>query len=246
MFLVSKCPYCQTKIPFDVKGVYLQKALMRNSDDLIYFDILSICRECKTSTIFSIYRNITNAIIHSNIAETWFGKDDIIREKEKWTSYLNQEKDNNLLDNFKIEKIVRPPTYTSYQCPEYVPDTIKNIFEEAAQCYAHDLLRASLSMLRTCLDLATKELLTEDKDKTLFKRIEILCKQGLIRPRLEKMASEIRIDGNITAHDGYVNQESLKSIFHFTIFLLRELFTDPTEMETNEERRAQLKQGKVK
>lgn len=227
MFLVSTCPFCQTqKIPFDIQGHALAED--QSIGNTLSFYVLGICGHCQKPTIFLIYKDFPKTY---NIGNT---------ELTDCVEILTKPKDKNILKYFNLNrKIIPPSNGIFYHCPKYVPDKIKNIFEEAAQCYAHNLFRASLSMLRTCLDLATKELLIEDKDKTLFRRIEILCKQGLIRPRLEKMASEIRIDGNIAAHDGYVNQESLKAIFRFTIFLLRELFTDPIEMETNEERRKQ-------
>lgn len=236
MFLVSTCPYCQTqKIPFDIQGHALAED--QSIGNTLSFYVLGICGHCQKPTIFLIYKNFLTTYNIGNAELT-----DCIE-------ILTKPKDKNILKHFTLyKKIIPPPQNILYQCPKHVPENIKNTFEEAAQCYSYDLSRASLSMLRTCLDLTTKQLLPEynDKEKSLFKRIEILSNQGLIRPRLKQIASEIRIDGNNATHDGYANQESLKAIFRFTIFLLRELFTDPIEMETNEERRNQRQEQGTK
>ncbi|CAI3953176.1 DUF4145 domain-containing protein [Commensalibacter papalotli (ex Botero et al. 2024)] len=229
----------------------MQRALIQNMNYIIYFNIFSKCRECKLPTIFSIYRNITNAVIHENIAERWLDKDDIAKETTKWTVYINQEEDGNLLDNFQIEKIIRPPVNISYQCPEHVPEDIKGKFDEAAQCHANDCIVASSMMLRLCLETVIKDLLktnNEQKQKVyLSDGIKNLSEKNLISKRIQYFANEIRFDGNYAAHEGKMDQENLQDLFDFTIALLEDVYTQPKKIELSQERRAQRKnQGNPK
>lgn len=144
----------------------------------------------------------------------------------------------------KIIDILRPPANLSYKCPEHVPENIKEKFNEAAQCYAYDCFIASAAMLRLCIEITTKDLLIDNKDKEqkLHKRIEILCNQGLIRQRLKEFATEIRFEGNDAVHEGCIDQDNLEATFEFTTFFLQELYTDKKEMELVKERRAQRKE----
>lgn len=148
----------------------------------------------------------------------------------------------------KIIDILRTPANLSYKCPEYVPKNIEDKFNEAAQCYAYHCFIASAAMLRLCIEITTKDLLIDNKDKEqkLHKRIEILCNQGLIRQRLKEFATEIRFEGNDAVHDGCIDQDNLEATFEFTIFLLQELYTDKKEMELVKERRAQRKKQGTK
>ncbi|CAI3950104.1 unnamed protein product [Commensalibacter communis] len=147
-----------------------------------------------------------------------------------------------------IIDILRPPMNSPYLCPKHTPKNIEKIFDEAAQCYAAHCFTASLTMLRTCLDMTTKDLLNEESDqkKSLYQRIEILFNKGFIRLRLKEFAEEIRVEGNNAVHDGDTSPENLKAVFYFVTSFLREVYSDEKEMSLIRERRAQRKnQGKT-
>ncbi|MDI2090907.1 DUF4145 domain-containing protein [Commensalibacter oyaizuii] len=134
-----------------------------------------------------------------------------------------------------------------YPCPQYTPETIKNIFDEASQCYSHNYFLASTAMLRLCLETVTKNLLVkeEDRQQNLYNRIELLFDTQHITKKLRDFANEIRLEGNIAVHEGTIDQNNLQDLFDFIIALLEELYTQPRKLELAREKRNQRKeQGK--
>lgn len=251
MFLVSTCPYCKTKkIPFDVKGSHLQTEVEDNDKYILLFSVFSICRECKAPTLFSIYRDITNDVTsYSCEGDAYIDTNEVTQTQRTLLLLINDNQDRNLLNDFQIKEIIRPPENISYQCPEHVPEDIKVKFDEAAQCHANDCIVASSMMLRLCLETIIKDLLktNQEPEKKLSDGIKILSEKNLISKRIQDFANEIRFDGNYAAHEGKMDQENLQDLFDFTIALLEDVYTQPKKLELSRERRAQRKkQGTTK
>ncbi|EHD13057.1 hypothetical protein CIN_20400 [Commensalibacter intestini A911] len=245
MFLVSKCPYCQTeKIPFDIEGINFQNITKDNSSYIIYFSIFSICRGCGAPTIFSIYKNIIKEVTEYNVDGDTYINEDTVNEIIKETpSIVRKNPEQNLASNFQLGKIIRPPENISYQCPEHIPEDIKAKFDEAAQCYANDCIVASSIMLRLCLETVTKDLLETEKEKEekLHVQIKILFDKNIIDKNIKDVADEIRLDGNYAVHEGKMDQNNLEDLFNFTLDLLEYAYNRQNRLKLSRERRAQRK-----
>src|ERR1700712_4778206 len=61
-----------------------------------------------------------------------------------------------LNDHFEITGYVSLKDRVTVDAPNYLPENILAAFDEAATCFAVQCWNASASMLRLCIDLATK------------------------------------------------------------------------------------------
>ena len=100
-------------------------------------------------------------------------------------------------------------------CPDFVPDQIKSVFDEAAKCLMTDCFDASGTMFRKTVDVATRTLLPPQPDpedqahphfiawkrrKDLKLRLDLLFERKLLPDSLKELASCIHEDGNDAAH----------------------------------------------
>ncbi len=110
-------------------------------------------------------------------------------------------------------------------------------------------------MFRLCLDLLTKPLLPDTKNKeshqpseferrNLGPRLAWLFKEGLLPKDLQKLAASVRDDGNDGAHTGNLSKPDCDDLIDFTTVILERLITEPKKLELAEMRRAARRQGK--
>lgn len=242
-FLVYNCSFCGSqKIRFDVLYTIRRHIRMYGTSDQLYWQAFSQCSHCKNSSIFILVPNVS-AIRE----EVKFPFEGFIESKDD----LCQIESTNINDHFKINRVLITPFRNQIICPLYVPDHIKNIFNEATKCLSFNCFIASGSMFRLCLDLVTKDLLktwleenqtseeqpNKEQRNKLANRIDFLIAQDKIPKRLKELAHCIRHDGNDSAHDGTTGEDEALDCLDFTEALLTEIYTLPEQIKEAEKRR---------
>ena len=236
-FLVYTCNFCgSNKIRFDV----LATTLHENTDFYrdTYWEAFSQCSHCKRGCVFIIRKGDNFNSLYTHDYYT-FDSNLCLNEK------------TNINDHFQISKVLIPPFKEKIACPLYVPENIKNIFDEATKCLSVNCYVASGSMFRLCLDLVTKNLLenwlkenttseiqpNKSQKEKLAYRIDFLIDQKIISRRLEDLAHSIRHDGNDSAHDGNTGEDEALDCLDFTEALLTEVYTLPEQINEANKRR---------
>lgn len=136
------------------------------------------------------------------------------------------------------------------RCPDYVPDDVKRIFEEAASCAAIGAWDASGTMFRKTLDVATRAITPAPDSssaprpgnwktyKDLRLRLDWLFEQHLLSPALKDLSSCIHEDGNDAAHDAAgLGRAEAEDLGDFSESVLESLFTLPGQIRANQKRR---------
>lgn len=224
-FLVHNCNFCGAKnIRFDVLTTTMHQSPYDSS--ATYWQAFCQCSHCKKGCVLAIHGgpnfHILNRITHI----------------ESYPNLCILDK-TNISDHFKIFKIIIPPNTKQVECPKYVPENIKNIFDEATKCLSVNCYVASGAMFRLCLDLVSKNLLekwicenpsnvnqpNKDQKEKLYNRINFLISENVIPKRLKELAHCIRLDGNDSAHDGTTGEHEALDCLDFTEALLTEIYT---------------------
>lgn len=228
-FVIADCSYCKTKnIRFDNLGFNIVASTV--------WDVFAICSNCDAPTVFRMLQKSTVPFV--------------INERLGKAKKLEDIKDLNLSACFTVESTMIPPKEEITPCPEYVPENIKTVFDEATLCLANNCYTASGAMFRLCLDLTTKELLQvwleqntqltiqpnkAQKDK-LFNRIEFLIDNNVIPSDLREYAHHIRLDGNDAAHDGSTKKEEAEDLLDFSELFLKRIYTIKKQLFLAQER----------
>ena len=137
-------------------------------------------------------------------------------------------------DFIEIERVVNIVPINSSSIPKHLPEKIESPFREALACQSIQVWNAAGSMLRTTVDLATKEQLQKlqnkkppkDLEKYLAKRIDWLFVIGHISERLKDLSTCIRKDGNDATHEANLGKEDVDDLCNFTTLLLEETVHD--------------------
>ena len=85
--------------------------------------------------------------------------------------------------------------------PEGVPENVGKFYSQGLENLRAERWDAAGAMFRKSLDVSTKIIDVESRDKTLFARINHLVTNGLLTPAMGDWAHEIRLDGNSAVHD---------------------------------------------
>jgi len=129
--------------------------------------------------------------------------------------------------------------------PDYLPEDIKNAWNEAATCLAVRCPNAAASMFRLCIDHATKvrtpiddvEGLNNKIRRSLGLRLKWLFDTRRLPEELRELSEAIKEDGNDGAHDGTLSMDDAEDIKDFTYALLERLYTEPEKLRIAGERR---------
>lgn len=234
------CPNCSAKkSTFDLKG-YERRNF---ADEMKNWYLFATCRCCKISMCFNSdvknqrYYNLE--IINRNV------KSSIIKAI---SDDLNSNADlSNLFDNFKYTPILP----NAEKPPEHLPAEVEAFFKEAAQCYAIGCYNASGAMFRLCLDITTKNIIsqyehlnpTNDDKKTIHSRLNWIFKNGILPKQLENLSRCIKDDGNDAAHDGSLSYEDASDLLDFTYILLERIYTEPARIENAHQRRVERRKA---
>lgn len=112
-------------------------------------------------------------------------------------------------------------------------------------CYGVSCYNAAGTMLRLCVDIATRTLLPkEDLDglsgktrRDLGLRLPWLFANGKLPEGLKDLASCIKDDGNDGAHEGTFTKKEAEDLLEFTYILLERLYTEPQRLRVAKQRR---------
>ncbi|QCO20117.1 DUF4145 domain-containing protein [Acinetobacter cumulans] len=236
-FLVHNCNFCgSNNIRFDVFITTIHKNSYYQHQ--IHWEAFSQCSHCKKGCILIIQKGNNFRDLYPN-------------EYSSFDSNLCLNEKTNINDHFEVNRLLIPPTKNQRLCPHSVPETIKDIFDEATKCLSMSCFVASGSMFRLCLDLVTKDLLNKfleenqtsehqlnkDQRNKLANRIDFLIEKQKIPKRLEELAHCIRHDGNDSAHDGNTGENEALDCLDFTEALLTEIYTVPEQIKESSRRR---------
>lgn len=231
--LICDCPRCRsTKITFDCHSANLVEGLRRHGWGYGY-EIFSICRHCHLSTVFEIVLKVYDARQAFSSAHKLF------------------ELKSSLNEFFEITGFVSLKDQHSVEPPEHLPSGILEAFKEGSKCYAIGCHNAAATMLRLCLDLATRPLLpsivegagevvgapNSKQRRDLGLRLQWLFENGKLPSELADLAKCIREDANDGAHVGNLGRPDAEDLLDFTLALLERLFTEPRRLALALERR---------
>lgn len=134
---------------------------------------------------------------------------------------------------------------SSATAPEYTPDEIAYVFNEAATCVAVECWNAAGAMFRTAIDLSTKSFLPEDDTapppkrvrRSLGLRLGWLFDNNLLPGELKELADAVQQDGNDGVHDATLTKADALDLMDFTQQLLNRLYTVPGRIKAAKDRR---------
>ena len=243
-FLIYKCNFCNSNnIRLDVFKTTLH-SYRSYGNQRFYWQAFCTCSNCKNGMVFKLEANLDkirdDLSLNYTDKETFHTKNDLCKFEK-----------TNINDHVRINGIILAPIKQQHICPLYVPEQIKNIFDEATKCLSINCFIASGSMFRLCLDLVTKDLLekwleentisevqpNKEQRNKLANRIDFLINQDKIPKRLKELAHCIRHDGNDSAHDGNTGEDEALDCLDFTEALLKEVYTFPAQINEAEKRR---------
>lgn len=175
-----------------------------------------------------------------------------IEMKNSHTDIMNESAGipvNLFCDRFNVQE---PKFNNVAKCPEFVPEQIKQIFDEAAMCRALACHSASGAMYRKVLDQATRTLvdvkpgeqaadgagIAWKQFKDLRLRLDWLIAQGKLPLGVDQLVDCVREDGNDAAHAlETIGGEGAADLEEFSTTILEHLFTTPGKISRNKERR---------
>lgn len=223
--IVADCPRCGAdKMTFDVKS---ETQVNIKYDWQRIFEIFSICRNCKKSTVFVVSQDEISSrdVIENGI----------------------QNIRGSLNNYFSVDGYINLRNQYSVSPPEHVPEDIKAAFNEGATCRATECWNAAGAMFRMSVDLATRPMLPKEDTEGLNKkvrrdlglRLQWLFANGKLSADLKDLSACIREDGNDGAHAGTLGKADAEDLLDFTRSLLERLYTEPAKLRLAMERRSQ-------
>jgi hypothetical protein len=230
--MVANCPRCGAQhITFDIEAVHLIGIQYGWHHT---FEAFGICRHCSRSTTFVLEENAQ----HHDI--------ELFKRTSplKITGALNGYFSVRGFISLKDRHITAPPNY--------VPDSIGNVFREGATSLTVECWNAAGAMFRTCVDLATRPLLPAEETaglnnrtrRDLGLRLPWLFDNGRLPADLRDISACIREDGNDGVHQGTLTNADAEDLLDFTVAILERLFTEPRRLEIAKERRKERRAGK--
>lgn len=221
--LVANCPRCGSKeMTFDLRS---ECPLYTKHSWQYWCEVFCICRKCLRPTIFVL-------------SQKAIGDKEIIK---KGLTILRVAV-NNIMS---VERYISLRDVSKVEPPEYIPENIKDIFNEGTACLSIDCYNAAGTMFRLCIDLVTKKLLPEGEVEGLNQKIRRdlglrlpwLFDNSILPKELKELSSCIKDNGNDGAHDGTLKREDAEDLLDFTLAVLERIFTEPKRLQLAKERR---------
>ncbi|MHB1933648.1 MAG: DUF4145 domain-containing protein [Leptospirillum sp.] len=115
--------------------------------------------------------------------------------------------------------------------PQFLPDNIGLFYREALDNEVRENWNSCGSMCRKVLDVATKDLGADPKDR-MFIRLDKLVELGKVTPDLKKWGQAIWKDGNDASHDSDpFTEKEAHQIRSFTELFLMYVYTLPKMLD---------------
>lgn len=237
---IFDCPKCSAKkSTFDVNGYELRET----RQEIYYWYLFSTCRACKIS--ITVNADLTNTRIHS-LNNSYYSN-----ESAKIAAIYEQLNGIHDISDWFEDFEYSPILPNAETPPEHLPAEVEAFFKEAAKCYAIRCYNASGAMFRLCLDITTKNIIsqyehlsptTNDK-KTIHSRLNWIFKNGILPKQLEDLSRCIKDDGNDAAHDGSLSKDDAADLLDFTYILLERIYTEPARIENAHQRRVERRKA---
>ncbi len=222
--VAATCPRCETvNVTFDILAASAYPGDAWNHYAFCW------CRKCHRPSVFDMSSNNTG------------------------NSPSRPELAGHLINAYfkvSLSALVFAPTV---KCPEYVPDEIASIFEEAATCLSFACYDAGGAMFRKVLDASTRlwigvepqsvpkgdpDYISFKEAKDLRLRLDWLFERAKLPAELKELASCVHQDGNDAAHAAEtIGREAALDLQDFTISILESLYTTPGRIAANVARR---------
>jgi hypothetical protein len=226
--LVTDCPRCGAKkTTFDIKGSNL-KSTRGYADWQDIYETYSVCRHCKTATLFVLVLENFNA---RNIFAT------------SGLAAFN----GSINPYFSVKGYISLKDTTCVAPPDHLPPEIDAAFREGATCLAVKCFNAAGTMFRLCVDFSTQQLLPAEGEaggpnarqrRDLGLRIQWLFDNKKLPEELRDLAHCIKEDGNDGAHRGTLSEADAEDLLDFTMHLLERRYTLPARIAEAATRRA--------
>ncbi len=246
--IFDDCPACGAKdMEFDINNVN-DCSFPRHYDSPETFDAFASGQKgrCRRYDLLSVCPKCHNEIAF------------VISEPYDWETDERTERDHPMKQiglieyNFQIEGIVRVCDNVAILPPDFIPQNIKAVFEEAIRCLSMQCWNAAGAMFRLCLDLTTKDMiqelpenskegLTEHHRKILKPRLDWLFENKKLPEDLKDLVECIKDDGNVGVHDARLTRDDSFEILNFTVMLLEHIYTAPAKRKRAKEKRDQRK-----
>ena len=219
--LIHNCPRCGTK------QITFETLTVNWLAGELQCEAFCCCRACKKATIFLL--TIRPGVNLGAVTE----QGGVV---------------NKLLNRIELVNFI---PHNSKPIPEHLPKEIEKPYQEALKCQAIEAHNAAGCMFRTTVDLVTKQLLQNLKEKTssknvesnLAQRIKWLCDEKQISDRLKELSNSIRLDGNDAVHQANLMSDDVEEMNDFTTLLLLEIYTTPKEIELADDRRKERRRS---
>ncbi len=123
------------------------------------------------------------------------------------------------------------PSPTRLEAPPHVPEKLRDEYVEGLRVLRGKNFKSAGMMFRRVLEMATKSLSSDEKEKTLYERIAHLENTGKITAGLRGLADCIRDDGNEATHEEEYDERKTGQLQEFTRLFLIYTFSLPRFVE---------------
>lgn len=208
----------------------------------------AFCRHCGVHTVFHLVDSIT--LMPRYYAGTP-GEEtkDVVMQQVKQCTYCN----GSTVVRFSFRKfdpqarnpgglaVVVYPAQKPRQADQEVPETIRDLYEEAARCEINNAPRGAAVLYRAAVEEMCKHLGVTGNN--LYQRIEALAGLGLDAGVVRDM-HEARLLGNDAIHDGLVySSDEIADVAELIEEAFFVLFVQPAQRESFRERRRRRREG---
>lgn len=238
---IFDCPKCSAKkSTFDVNGYEPTGLTAFNYN---YWNLFSTCRSCTVSICIN-----ANLTYNATLALSSKHGGNIDLKIQAIREFLRQNIDiADFFTSFRYKPIL-PNAETP---PEHLPAEVEAFFKEAAQCYAIGCYNASGAMFRLCLDITTKNIISQNEHlkpttndkKTIHSRLNWIFNNDILPKQLEDLSRCIKDDGNDAAHDGSLSKDDAADLLDFTFILLERIYTEPARIQNAHQRRVERRKA---
>ncbi|MDO7353536.1 DUF4145 domain-containing protein [Acinetobacter baumannii] len=240
---IFDCPSCSAKnSTFDVDSIHGDE-----SSHYADWDLFSICRACSKAMVIT-------ARVKPEIYNPLYIHDLTVAESTKRIRQQIREVVDR--EDFHLNRVFTYFIYSPVHVgqitpPEYLPEKVRDIFNEATKCLSSNCFNASGAMFRLCLDIVTKDILekneelgaTRDDKKSIHSRLNWIFKHNLLNRGLEDLSRCIKDDGNDGAHDGNLTNTEADDLLDFTYELLEQVYTQPERIRLAQVRRQERRKS---
>ena len=128
-------------------------------------------------------------------------------------------------------KMVHPRTFAAPPPIEEMPDSVKELYNEA-RCINNDSPRGACALLRLAVQLLIKEL--GENKKNLNQAISKLVERGL-SPEIQQALDSIRVIGNNAVHPSHIdlkdNPKTMNTLFKLINFITEKMIKEKQQIE---------------